>query len=519
MIILATVLLGPGSETIVGEAIASAAAAVDGYMLIDSGGGDAALQAAIDATIAVQKPATIREYTWTGDYGDARQAALNWARYIDGGCDYALTLDPDERLVLGDSFRAHLEAYPSVDVWILPDRDTGYFKERAIKTSTQAKWHGRVCEFLGGREVAGSKLPGHFWELQKDEGAEKRRWQRGIVECTRMIAEGDDCYRWRRHRGSCFMGMGQSAEALADYEAALPQALNPDETAWMRYLICEQYVLAGRIEEARELAANGLADHAGFIPEFGWILCYTDYKADRMQNASRWAQLVLNTPADRTRIGFRGHNCKTGAKSVLQDIHRPVTENDFDPEDFKYRQVAFRDNYARVAAALRGLLAPKSHLDLGAGQGLLVEAMSKSGVVTHGVELSENAWNACPKDIQQLIMFGVGVDGWEASQQADLVTCVEVLEHVPESEADRAVAAICGRSKRWVYFSAAAPGQPGKGHVNCQPKKYWRAKFEANGFLFAEAETAGLVGQIKDLQPCEWLPKNAMIFKREGALS
>jgi hypothetical protein len=53
--------------------------------------------------------------------------------------------------------------------------------------------------------------------------------------------------------------------------------------------------------------------------------------------------------------------------------------------------------------------------------------------------------------------------------------------------------------------------------VNCQPKKYWRAKFEANGFLFAEAETAALVGQIKDLQPCEWLPKNAMIFKREGA--
>ena len=116
------------------------------------------------------------------------------------------------------------------------------------------------------------------------------------------------------------MGLGRQPEALADYEAALPLALNSHETAWMRYLICEQLVLTGRTGDARELAAKGLADHAGFIPEFGWILAYTDQNTPP-QNASRWAQLVLVTPSDRTRIGFRGPQCKTGARQILQALH------------------------------------------------------------------------------------------------------------------------------------------------------------------------------------------------------
>ncbi len=116
------------------------------------------------------------------------------------------------------------------------------------------------------------------------------------------------------------MGLGNQPAALADYQAALPLALNSHETAWMRYLICEQLVLTGRADDARELAAKGLADHAGFVPEFGWILAYTDQDKNP-QNASRWAQLVLVTPPDRTRIGFRGQNCKKGVRQLLQALH------------------------------------------------------------------------------------------------------------------------------------------------------------------------------------------------------
>ncbi len=317
MKIVATVLLGPGAEKSVGEAIASVKAHVDGFLLIESGGG----QTAVDAATRAALPALIEGiecYRWADDYGAARQFALGAARST--GADYALTLDPDERLDLSPGFRLLLTDNPEADVWILPDRDTGYFKERIIRTTAKAFWHGKVCEFLDGRDVAGARLPGHFWELPKDDAAERRRYERGITACTEMIESGDDCYRWRRHRGSCFMGLGNQPAALADYQAALPLALNSHETAWMRYLICEQLVLVGRTDEARELAARGLADHAGFVPEFGWILAYTDQQKNP-QNASRWAQLVLVTPPDRTRIGFRGQNCKRGARELLQSLH------------------------------------------------------------------------------------------------------------------------------------------------------------------------------------------------------
>ncbi len=316
MKICCTVLLGPGSESIVGDAIASVKNQVDEFLLIESGGGDGAFLA---ATAAVGDGSLCAvPFWWIGDYGAARQFALEQARNM--GFDYALTLDPDERIALGPDFRAVIERHPEADVWILPDRDTGYFKERIIRTDTQAFWHGKVCEFLDGRDVAGSRLPGHFWELPKDESGERRRWERGITACTEMIESGDDCYRWRRHRGTCLMGLGRQAEARADYEAALPLALNSHETAWMRYLLCEQYVLEGRPGDARDLAAKGLADHAGFIPEFGWILAYTDQETNP-QNASRWAQLVTSAPSDRTRVGFRGQKCQQGARQLLQALH------------------------------------------------------------------------------------------------------------------------------------------------------------------------------------------------------
>lgn len=341
MKIVATVLLGPGSEKTVGDALESVLDCVDEFLLIESGGKEAAWKAALTA-IRQRKVTTLCEYVWAGDYGAARQFALDAAK--DAGADYALTLDPDERLELAPTFRDTIAAHPEADVWILPDRDTGYFKERIIRTSSKAFWHGKVCEFLDGRDVGGARLPGHFWELEKDEDGERRRYERGVVACTEMIEAGDDCYRWRRHRGTCFMGLGKQPEALADYQAALPMALNTHETAWMRYLICEQLVLTGRPEEARALAAQGLADHAGFVPEFGWILAYTDQDRNP-QNASRWAQMVLLSPADRTRVGFRGQKCKTGARQILQALHGAQ------PEEMQAQAVSVRPLMTPAQAA------------------------------------------------------------------------------------------------------------------------------------------------------------------------
>lgn len=380
MKILATVLLGPGAEQVVGDAIRSAKAFVDGFLLIESGGGKAAVAAAREAAGSGTR---LHEavFLWLDDYAAARQFALEQARAA--GATHAITLDPDERLDLAPNFRAHLEAFPEADVWILADRDTGYFKERVIRTTTAAEWHGLSCEYLRGRTVEGVRLAGHFWELPKTPEQEKRRLERGVVNMQKMIDAGDDCYRWRRHLGTCLMGVGRQPEALDCYLKGLPLTQHPDETAWMRYLICEQYVLTGRLDDARELAKTGLAEHAGFIPEFGWILAYLEHKAGNLQNASRWAQLVLHTPPDRNRQGFRGQNCKKGAKQILAAVHgTPEGAVWIDVQGIRVPTEGISVNMRRVLstgqyeaderAALEGLLLPSDRvLELGAGIGYL----------------------------------------------------------------------------------------------------------------------------------------------------
>lgn len=319
MKLLATVLLGPGSEATVGDAIRSVNAIVDGFLLIESGGGGAAMRAAYEAA---EREATTVHYDWVGDYGAARQFALNEARRL--GADYALTLDPDERLELSETTRDTLAAHPTVDVFLVEDKSAKYFKERIIRSAALVHWHGRVCEYLAGQVQPTTKLAGGFSELPKSPESERRRWERGVIECQRMIDDGDDCFRWRRHRGSCLVGLDRAEEGLAEYNAALALAEHPEDRAWVRYLICEQLAITERFDEAKSLAALGLADHAGFIQEFAWILAFVEYTVGDDQNASRWAQLAIQSPTDKTRVSFRSAKARSGPKDILAVLHGPA---------------------------------------------------------------------------------------------------------------------------------------------------------------------------------------------------
>jgi FkbM family methyltransferase len=382
--ILATILLGPGAELTVGDAIRSARPFVDGFVLVESGGGEAALDEAHRACVGADTYVGV--YPWCGDYGDARQFALDTARRA--GATHAVTLDPDERLLLSETFRAKLAAYPSIDVWIVEDRDTHYFKERVIRCAAPAKWHGRVCENIQAELVRG-KLDGAFWELPKDDAANRRRYERGVIETTRMIAEGDDRFKWHRHRGSCLAGLGRLDEALEEYRVAVNRAPTGDDRAWVSYLVCEQLLLREEFAGAREIASQQLADHAGFLHEFGWILAYSDYLVGDDQNASRWAQLVLHCPKDTTRVSLRGMNAAAGCRNILENLHgqapagcvrlHHVNVPLHDRISEKIRQYLHAGEYeTEEYRALKGLLRKTDRvLELGTGVGFLATYCAK----------------------------------------------------------------------------------------------------------------------------------------------
>ncbi|WP_133647873.1 bifunctional 2-polyprenyl-6-hydroxyphenol methylase/3-demethylubiquinol 3-O-methyltransferase UbiG [Paraburkholderia flava] len=104
-------------------------------------------------------------------------------------------------------------------------------------------------------------------------------------------------------------------------------------------------------------------------------------------------------------------------------------------------------------------LAGKRVLDIGCGGGILSESMAGLGAIVKGIDLSTQALGVA--DLHSL-ESGVTVEYEEIAAEAlaarepatyDVVTCMEMLEHVPEPAAVVAACATLVKPGGWVFFS------------------------------------------------------------------
>ena len=63
----------------------------------------------------------------------------------------------------------------------------------------------------------------------------------------------------------------------------------------------------------------------------------------------------------------------------------------------------------------------------------------------------------------------------------DVLLCLEVAEHLPDSASNSLIESLCSHSNT-IVFSAAIPGQGGQYHVNEQWSAYWQEKFQRCGY-------------------------------------
>ena len=107
----------------------------------------------------------------------------------------------------------------------------------------------------------------------------------------------------------------------------------------------------------------------------------------------------------------------------------------------------------------RAVLPGKRVLDVGCGGGILSESMSVRGAEVLGIDLADK-----PLRVAQLHALESGarvryrpVSAEELAQEAaasfDVVTCMEMLEHVPEPDSTVAACAALARPGGWVFFS------------------------------------------------------------------
>jgi len=113
-------------------------------------------------------------------------------------------------------------------------------------------------------------------------------------------------------------------------------------------------------------------------------------------------------------------------------------------------------------------LAGKSALDVGCGGGILAEAMAQRGARVKGIDLSDKALSVAQLHLHESRLAvdyeAISAEDLAARSPAayDVVTCMELLEHVPDPASTVRACAALARPGARVFFST----------INRNPKSY-----------------------------------------------
>ena len=134
---------------------------------------------------------------------------------------------------------------------------------------------------------------------------------------------------------------------------------------------------------------------------------------------------------------------------------------------------------AGIAARIVSDIAPRRVLDAGCGFGFLVEALRERGVESFGLDVSPFAIGEVHHSVRPYCRAASIADGLEGTY--DLIVTIEVFEHIPAADAERAIAHVCAHASD-VLFSSTPFDRKELTHVNVQPAEYWAEQFARHGF-------------------------------------
>ncbi|CAN5341157.1 bifunctional 3-demethylubiquinone 3-O-methyltransferase/2-octaprenyl-6-hydroxy phenol methylase [soil metagenome] len=162
-------------------------------------------------------------------------------------------------------------------------------------------------------------------------------------------------------------------------------------------------------------------------------------------------------------------------KTHLREVkHRIMIQNNFDPNEInKFDQIATRwwdktaeckplhdINPLRMSYIQKQVnLKDKHVIDVGCGGGILTEALAARGAIVTGIDMAQEALTAAKQhaqiskltiDYQQITAEAMAT---HKPGQFDVVTCMEMLEHVPDPLAIIKACATLVKTDGHVFFS------------------------------------------------------------------
>jgi Methyltransferase domain len=148
-------------------------------------------------------------------------------------------------------------------------------------------------------------------------------------------------------------------------------------------------------------------------------------------------------------------------------------------QPYEWDSPHWRTFFTMVAERIHAVTNPSSTLDVGCARGLLVQALSGLGVDAYGIDVSQHAIDTAHPDVSSRLSVG---SAETVTGSWDLITCIEVLEHMTPAEAERGIDAMCTASDR-VLISSTPGHFEEPTHVNVREPAAWAASFAERGFF------------------------------------
>ena len=180
--------------------------------------------------------------------------------------------------------------------------------------------------------------------------------------------------------------------------------------------------------------------------------------------------------------------------------------NQYYGESYYGKRMAFKETvYPLLSKAIEEVMQPTDIVDVGCGNGVLMEGFSVSCV---GIEASDEGvkhtanrgYTVTKHDLRNKLNI----------ERFNLAVSVEVAEHLEEEFADMFVDNLVSLSDNVVVTASNVRGYS---HFNPQPKSYWIDKFKLRGYeLSNKTEEIVNIAKLKIKSPYDYLYNNLMVF-------
>lgn len=140
--------------------------------------------------------------------------------------------------------------------------------------------------------------------------------------------------------------------------------------------------------------------------------------------------------------------------------------------------------FQRTARHIVDLFKPERTLDVGCAKGFLVKALDELGVDAYGIDPSVYAVSNAHPDVGDKINLDSAQSIPYPDNTFDVVTCFDVMGHIPMRETSRVLKELLRVSKEWVVIRVVThevEGDIDSSHETIRDRDWWVEKIEKAG--------------------------------------